>query len=535
MLLLLAICAVTLSAAAVPMPRVRFDQTLNPPDVPPEVLIGENFTFRVRFRNLPAGSVGFGPFIDLVLDTGGANLNKPSCPCDGLTFVQANMTSVNGGPVPLLSHVNTGPCAPSSSPVALSHPFTGVLPVLAPAGSQLVTLELPFGSFDPTQPEVVVEVTAHVSNLAVASHALKISARGGFRFGTDALNNAPPDFPVVSDLVTGTPPADQQTDSTLWAAQAQTTPTVITISKKYLGPEDETATGPNFVRRYQITVDVATAQTIQNVKVTDHLPSNMAFHALVSAPPCFTVVTSPVPDVAHNSPNNNLVLQCSSITGVPGPDAVILFDFFIPDVDGSGNPILSPTSCTPVLSVNDIAAEGDWTPADPCDPGPVHIVSDVTTADHKLSDKCLAIQKSVLDLNGSAPAHPIPGDTLQYTLDFQVSDFKTAGKLKIRDVLSDGQTPVAGSFTFTVTDQCGTTAGPIPATAITQNILACTSTAPPPRTELIIDLSAAMAGATAPRQAAGVLTGGRALTPASTSTTVRCRRRTISSSTRTTR
>ncbi len=232
LLCLTAFGAQTLSAAA-PAPRVRFDQTVVPPDVPPQVLIGEDVTFRVRFRNALSSSavMGHGPFVDVVLDAGGANITKPAqeqtCPCDGMTFLQANMIQVNGGPVPLVNHQNPAPCVPSASKVTLGHPFAGVSPILAPAGSQLVTLELPFGSFDPTQPEVVVEVTVHVSNLADANTSMRIYARGGFRYGATPENDAPPDWPVLSDVIPGSPPSDQQTDSTLWAAQEQTTAAVI--------------------------------------------------------------------------------------------------------------------------------------------------------------------------------------------------------------------------------------------------------------------------------------------------------------------
>jgi uncharacterized repeat protein (TIGR01451 family)/fimbrial isopeptide formation D2 family protein len=498
-----------LFALGLPVPQVRFDQTVTPPDVPPEVLIGEDLTFRVRFKNVStSGTIGYGPFIDLVLDAGGANITKP-CPCDGISFVQANMISVNGGPVPLVSYQSQAPCVALPAKVPLSHPFANVLPVLVPAGSQLVTLELPFGSFDPTQPEVVVEVKAHASLLADVSHPLKISARGGFRYGTDALDNAPPDWPVVSDLVSGSPPADQQTDSALWSApaQAQTTPTVMTIVKKYLGPEDETATGPNFPQLYQITLDIATGQTVSNVIVTDHLPNNMTYVS-ASAPPCFTVIP---PTLLLN----DLILKCPSITGVAGPDAIIVFKFFIPQFDLNGQPVLSPTSCAFVQSVNDIKAEGDWTPVDPCDTHPAHVVSDVTVADHTLQDKCMAIQKTATDVTGGPPAHPIPGDTLEYKLNFQLSDFKTAGNLKIQDILSDGQTLLTSSLTLTVTDQCGTTTGTIPSNAWSQTTLACGTGAPPPRTELDIDVSKAMMILSTPsgplRHQAGILTGGYAL------------------------
>ena len=508
--------------AAAPAPRVRFDPGTPPdvpPDVPPQVLIeapNESFTFKVRFKNdisVPGAMIGYGPFIDLVLDAGGANITKtPPCACDGMTFVQANMIDVNGGAVPLVYHQSVASPCTSSLPVSPNHPFqsSGVSPVVVPAGSQLVTIELPFGSFDPTQPEIVVEVTAHVSNLADVTppYPLKIYARGGFRYGSlDALDNPNLDPPVLSDV---------SANSTQWAANEQTTPTVLIVTKKYLGPEDETATGPNFIHQYAITLDIATGQTVNNVTVTDHLPNNMAYVATVGSPTTtacfFPPFQQPTPNVAHAGPAANLILKCPSIIGVPGPDATIVFEFFIPQLDAFLQPVLSPT-CAFVQSINDIKAEGDWTqtPIDPCDTSPVHVVSDVTPADHTLLDKCLAIQKSVAVVNDTGATGPTPGDTLRYTLNFQLSDFRTAGNLKVHDVLSDGQTLDPASLRLTVTDQCGpTVTGPIPASAWTnQSFLLCGVGGvgvPPPLTQLNIDVSAAMISLPHP----GILTGGYA-------------------------
>jgi uncharacterized repeat protein (TIGR01451 family)/fimbrial isopeptide formation D2 family protein len=499
---------------AAPTPKVRFETS--PPDVPPEVLIGEDFVFKVRFKNAPSASIGYGPFVDVVLGPG-ANIAKPPqsppCACDGVTFVQASLVDVNGGPVPLVSH-SSPPCASSAL-----HPFPGVLPVLVPPGGQLVTLELPFGSVDATQPEFVVEVTAHVSNLADVGTPIEIFARGGFRYGADALNNAPPDWPIVSDLIPlQTPPADQQTDPAQWTAQATTKPTVMTVSKKYLGPENETATGPNFIQRYELTLDIANGQTVTNLTVTDRLQNNMAFHQVTQIPSCFAV-TAPVPDVPHNTPNNDLTFQCPLRAGVAGPDAVFLFEFFIPDLDANNNAILPPGTCT-AQSTDGVKAGGDWMPIDPCDPGPVSLGSIVSPADHTLADRCLAIQKDVVDLTGIPPGHPIPGDVLEYTLRFQLSDFKTAGNLKIQDILSDGQSVILPSMTLTVTDQCGTTSGSIPSSLI-QTTTFCGSGSPPAHTQLDIDLSAAIAVLATPtgppRHQAGVLTGGHAFAPGSTS------------------
>ena len=57
------------------------------------------------------------------------------------------------------------------------------------AGDALVVLELPFGSFAPDQPPITVSVQANLSNLADLGTALTLRAWGGFRFGSDPLDN----------------------------------------------------------------------------------------------------------------------------------------------------------------------------------------------------------------------------------------------------------------------------------------------------------------------------------------------------------
>jgi uncharacterized repeat protein (TIGR01451 family)/fimbrial isopeptide formation D2 family protein len=498
---------------ATPAPQAGFNPAAVPPDVPGGAMIGEDFTFRVRFRNAPSATTGYGFFIDVVLQAGGTNLPKP-CPCDGITFVTASLIGVNGGPVSLVTHQSTAPCSPSPSPVSIPHPLPGIAPVLVPAGSQLVTLELPFGSVDPTQPEGIVEITAHMSQLADLGVPLNIAVRGGFLYGATPANDAPPDWPVLSDRVVGaTPPADQQTDSTAWISQALVTPTVVTIGKRYLGWEGETATGPNFPRQYELPIDIAAGQTLQNIVITDHLPNNVAFLQVGPLPPCFTAVTTPVPGSAHNAPANDVVFQCPSLTGGLGPDASIFFSFFIPELDADGNPVLAP-ACGFVLSINNILLKADWTPLDPCDPPHPGLIIDLDPADHVLTDKCLTVHKEVADLTGGPPGHPIPGDVLEYSLFFHLSDFRTVSELTVVDLLSDGQTIDPASLSLTVTDQCGITAGAIPATAWTQNAFPCGGGAPPPATELTIDVSAAIAALAAPngpfRHQNGILTGGHA-------------------------
>lgn len=494
-------------------------------EVPAEVLIGEPMKFKVKFKN--AGTaVGYGPFVDLVLDAGGANIKlakTPNCACDGIKFVSAQVVDINppGGPLALpASPINTTPCGTTLSNIGVSHPFagSGVNAVDLPLGAQLVTLALPFGSFEPDQPEIVVEVTANVSNLADANFPLKISARGGFQFGAlDALDNPgppTPDPPILSDESS---PGIQGVNSVSWIAQATTTPTVMIIKKAYSGPEDETATGPNFPHLYTLTVDIANTQTVSNVILTDCLPDNMAFVQFISITPAGT---SNGPIVGSAGSPNCFTVTWPTLIGGLGPDATVVFEFFIPDVDANGDLILKP-DCKNVLSNNKITATGLWTPTDPCDttpPPPVTVTS--KPDEHILTDKCIAIQKSVAMFTDTGAPGFTPGDILLYTLNFQISDFKTLGDLEVVDRLSDGQslfiTP-ATMAKLSVMDQYGPTSGDF---VLTTDLIKTTSSDSAKKcgvatgvTELTFKISQKMmsfAPTTRPRHDAGILTGGRA-------------------------
>ncbi len=440
-----------------PLPKIYFYQSPNPPppDVPSEVLINEQFKFKVRFNNQNANtSFGYGPFIDLVLDAGGADIKK-SCPtCDGITFVKAEMVGVSGGPVSLNSFLAfpPSPCSTTPATVTVNHPFgpfasSGIQQVTMPAGAQLVAIELPFGSFAPaqpgtaSQPEIVVEVTASVNKFADDSVPVKISARGGFRYGTNPNNNPSLDPPVLSDQ---NPPGTPVTDSSLWSAQATTTPKVMILKKEYLGPEDETATGPNFPQKYKITVNIADGLTLNNVSITDCLPNNVVFTGINTAQSLPTPI--PIPPPQTGPLNNNCVsFAYPTIVGTLLPaEIVIVFQFYVSQNDANGNPVLDPSKCVNAVSPNDIKAAAYWVPFDPCDwqgsstPVKQFVTSDVSPVDHLLTDKRLAIQKSV-EPYPVATAPLIPGGKLKYTLRLQVSDFFTVGGITVTDTLADGQ------------------------------------------------------------------------------------------------
>ena len=95
------------TSLAQPAPNAYFNQNLIPPDVPSAVLMGETLTFTVRFKNT-GNAIGFGPFIDLALDSRGADANALALKCDGLDFANAQMVVVNGGPLALTSTKRRG-------------------------------------------------------------------------------------------------------------------------------------------------------------------------------------------------------------------------------------------------------------------------------------------------------------------------------------------------------------------------------------------------------------------------------------------
>ncbi len=265
-------------------------------------------------------------------------------------------------------------------------------------------------------------MTASLSNLADTNAALNIQAVPGFRYGNDALDN--PTLPDPSLIGS--------------AATATITPTLLTLTKTYVGPESETATGPNFPRQYTIGVSVAPGQVITNLDITDVLPNNMQFVRVDATTgnggPTVTGIATPTS--ASAAPGGTLTRRYSTITGTgAATDAVLTFTFYIPEKDSAAASILPPMTGAFAPSLDTASSTGSWLPIDTRD-RPASIVNS-NTATHTLTDKSLAIQKSVADL--THPGAPIPGDTLEYTLQFQVSDYFAFDNTFFKDIISDGQ------------------------------------------------------------------------------------------------
>ena len=68
-------------------------------------------------------------------------------------------------------------------------------------------------------------------------------------------------------------------------------------------------------------------------------------------------------------------------------------------------------------------------------------MADPVGIEHELEEQSNAIQKGVgiVDVLDAPPGGYSPDDTLEYTLDFQISDYFAFEDLVITDVFSDGQ------------------------------------------------------------------------------------------------
>ncbi|HUU35204.1 MAG TPA: hypothetical protein VMW48_14160, partial [Vicinamibacterales bacterium] len=416
-------------AQAQPVPTAA----VTPPATP---LIGEPLVFPVTFDNT-GSATGFGPYLDLVLPATGAD-GAGAALDDGITFASATFL---GSPV--TSVVLTFDAFGNAT-----HPYARTVAgapvvVTGTAGDQLVVLQLPFGSFTTIQPAATVQVTATLSALADANTALNIRARGGFQYGADALNN-----PTTDPSILGAFTANQPVTPAIWR-----------LTKTYVGPEDETATGPNFPRQYRIDVDIATGQTVTNVDLTDALPGNLQFLAVVSTlinnvPAAATAVATP----STTAPGGTLTRRFASVTGTAGTqDASVIFSYYVPRVDSGAAAVIDPTSGDDATSIDDASARGNWTPIDGRD-APTAIVSDVTAIDHTLTPKSIAIQKSVTIAVDTGAAGPTPGDTLEYTLAVQVSDYFAMQDLVVTDLISDGQRwPTGVAPVLTIAEHSGGT------------------------------------------------------------------------------
>ncbi|MEQ8661714.1 MAG: hypothetical protein RLW62_12950, partial [Gammaproteobacteria bacterium] len=386
-------------------------------DLPAEDFINEAFDFAVTFDNTAAAgpdSTGFAPYVDLRLPA-------------ALDLQALRISYLGADVVPLARATFDGAQWLLDGAPLAEHPLTGLaldgadaLTAGATAGDQLLIVQLPFGSFTADQPVARLDFGG-VDLGGTVGIANSIATRGGFAFGCDEFDNPDTDAPLVQAPVS-----------------ADITPIVIELAKRHDGPEDETATGPNYARTWTLEVDIAAGETVTGLTLADVLPGASAWLGNLTFVQGGTPVVLSEPAIDADGPA--LELAYGDVTGVAGPDIIVTYQLYIPDViaddDGDDNDDGAPDN--PFVNAAEVGAGYLGNP-----------VTD--TASDTLIGKLVAVQKAVTlsdDVEGNGPT---PGDTLSYTLNFQVSDYTDLSAITLTDVLGNGlavDTGFAPTFVF---------------------------------------------------------------------------------------
>ena len=405
------------------------------------VLTNEPYTAQACFDNLSPTDTGYQPKYQVVVPPG-STLNSAQ-------YLSFNL------PVQAIGTCNlAGGC-----PTGFVNPATGATVPLQ-FGETLVLVGGSSGSFAPAQPPACVSLSFGLGDATVAPLGVtrNIAITPFFAFGADALDNPQSDPPIV-----GSP------------ATLGVTPSVIRLTKAIAAPESETATGPNYPRSFTLTLDIANAQTLSAIDLGDVLPDTLQY---VAGSAVVTGCPGPVESVATPgaTPGGTLARRCATDTGTTaGDDLVLTFQAYVPQNDGVGAPVVTPTAPSrPIANTGTVAGQYDSPDATP--PGPIGATSNPAT----LTAKLLTLRKGVAVAIDTGASGPSPGDTLEYTLVFDLSDYHSVSlaladpdRLRFVDVLGDGQTFVGcGNATTTIAAQ----ANGVPLAATPTGAAACSAT-----------------------------------------------------------
>ena len=428
--------------------------------MPTEGLIEEAIDFTVSFDNSAAlgdsTNIGYGPYMDVYVPVGLTVTSGPSYSGNAVSFQKFTWDSSLGtsGGAWVRGSTVIDPALASDR-----HPFDTVtggrqipLKVGSHNGDAWYVIELPFGSFTPEQPAAVVNFRAELDEDAVNSTGyspgdamvgtpLTVTALGGFRYGADALDNPNADPIIVQ--------ASEASDSV--------TPTLMRVTKTSNAPEGQTVTGPNFPVTYTVTVDIAPDQTISNLVLNDYLPSSAYYRNdyVVTGATVNTVDASyslPTPWQANTSPNNDFFLPLGSVTGNSSDgvtEITLTYSVYYGETTANATAVIDPASGDDAVALNEAKAAGTYihplggsqtvTAGDVSgtDGGPGTL--DLDGSDHQIELNSITARKSVEITNDTFTPGLSPGDTLTYSIHFEISDYFGFEDIHVVDILGDGQ------------------------------------------------------------------------------------------------
>lgn len=371
--------AATLAALFVLCGSTASAQTLNlVTTIPSASFVGEPFCYTDTLTN--TGPTGYGPYIRLVVPV-------------GMTFTSASFLGIGA----TILDVGVFPVAGT-----LTDPWAA-LTVAGPTGEHLYLIAPPIGSLVTGQPPVVLDICMAIFTSAVVGTPLNVKTTPIYRYGNTPTGvNGPLVFATRTDPVT---------------------PTVVKFSKKNNAPEGERppTAGTAFPVTFTLTADIANTKTLTNLVFTDTLPANLQFtpgSILVNGAACGAGCTiNQQPSGA--TPGGTVQVTVTSATGtVSAADATVSYVAYVP----AG--VLNPVICQTQTVTNSTSLACQY----------LLVAQPVLNATSSLTAKHVALQK------GASASPAVPGGTVTYTLNFQVSDFVTASGLVITDTLPDGVT-----------------------------------------------------------------------------------------------
>lgn len=409
-----------------------------------DLLLGESFQMTAVFSN-GGSSNGFGGYVDLFVPAQGADGGASP---DGVSITGATLGGV------ALSQTVITLDADDIASGTVAHPFYRnslggdlvSVPAGMQAGDQLIVFQLPAGGYAPGQAASEVVISGVLSANADPGAALRVSARAGFQYGQDPLDN---------------PAADPSVEGAMVSQDLN--PVVFRVYTTYIGPEGETATGNNYLRAYRIDVDIADGQTLDTFDLSSMLSGSSQFEAIVGTPSQIgghDIGASPTGSwsnvagalVSHAaseiggappSPGGTVTREIASITGTAaGADASMVVQFYIPQLDGAANPVIDAVTGDAATITTGVAIAANWTPSDPRDA----VQSMVASAPNAgtISAESVSIQETRTITSDVGALGLSSGDIVRFTLDVQVSDFFALGgnpggtDLLLTDTLSDG-------------------------------------------------------------------------------------------------
>gem|GEM_PF-670163 len=346
---------------------------------------------------------GFQPWLEL----------QVTAPSSHLSFGAASWAGF-----PLTTKTHTFTRAGTSGDYTLVHPITGKLLTSATPDTLLIW-QLPVGSYVPSAPALVVSVPVTVKATSPLLGPVPLRAGGGYALGADPLNNPSTDPPISAPNVTG-----------------QVVPTPLTFSKSNNLAESETATGPNFIGSWLLSADIADGAQLSKLVISDTLPNDLN---LVAIDPSLKLTGKLTAQPVGNptAPGNNQIVidYGGPTTGTASnEEAAAQIRFYVPQT-------LDPTTGGAITYANNASVSSTWGNS------PNGSVNLNTPATNAITAKALAVQKS------ASTSQVVPGGSVSFTLNFQISDYFAFGDLNINDVLGDGLTFTPGSARINLQEQ----------------------------------------------------------------------------------